>query len=114
MKKIIIAVQLLFSITVFGQGFLHRDGQNIVDGNGKNILLRGLGLGGWMVQEGYMLQTQSFASPQYQIKQKIQEVAGEKGTKEFYAAYKANGITKRDIDSLGSLGFQFGTFAYAL
>lgn len=105
MKKIIIIVQLLFSITVFGQGFLHRDGQNIVDANGKNILLRGLGLGGWMVQEGYMLQTQAFASPQYQIKQKIQEVAGEKGTKEFYAAYKANGITKRDIDSLAAWGF---------
>ncbi len=105
MRKIFIIVQLLLSVATFGQGFLHRDGQNIVDGNGKNIILRGLGLGGWMVQEGYMLQTQSFASPQYQIKQKIQEVAGEKGTKEFYAAYKANGITKRDIDSLAAWGF---------
>ena len=105
MKKAIIALQLLFSITVFGQGFLHRDGQKIVDGNGKNVILRGLGLGGWMVQEGYMLQTQPFASPQYQIKQKIEEVIGEQGTKEFYAAYKANGITKRDIDSLAAWGF---------
>lgn len=105
MKKTIIALQLLFSITVFGQGFLHREGQKIVDGNGNNIILRGLGLGGWMVQEGYMLQTQPFASPQYQIKQKIQDVIGEKDTKEFYAAYKANGITKRDIDSLAKWGF---------
>ncbi|WP_431243955.1 glycoside hydrolase family 5 protein [Flavobacterium sp. P21] len=105
MKKIIIAAQLLFAVASFGQGFLHRDGQNIVDGNGKNIILRGLGLGGWMVQEGYMLQTQPFASPQYQIKQKIQDVVGEQGTKEFYAAYKANGITKRDIDSLAKWGF---------
>ena len=105
MKKIIIAVQLLFTVAVAGQGFLHRDGQKIVDGNGKNILLRGLGLGGWMVQEGYMIQTQPFASPQYVIKQKIQEVIGEQGTKEFYAAYKANGITKRDVDSLAAWGF---------
>jgi endoglucanase len=65
MKKILLTLQLLLSITTFAQGFLHRDGQNIVDGNGKNVLLRGLGVGGWMVQEGYMLQTQSFASPQY-------------------------------------------------
>lgn len=105
MKKVIVALQLLFSFTIFGQGFLHRDGQKIVDGNGNNIILRGLGLGGWMVQEGYMLQTQPFASPQYQIKQKIQDVVGEQGTKEFYAAYKANGITKRDIDSLAKWGF---------
>ncbi|MWB95699.1 cellulase family glycosylhydrolase [Flavobacterium sp. GA093] len=105
MKKTIIIVQILLSIASFGQGFLHRDGQKIVDGQGQNVLLRGLGLGGWMVQEGYMLQTQSFASPQYAIKQKIQEVIGDEGTKEFYAAYKANGITKRDIDSLAAWGF---------
>nr|WP_315219679.1 cellulase family glycosylhydrolase [uncultured Flavobacterium sp.] len=105
MKKLIFILQLLISIASFAQGFLHRDGQNIVDGNGKNVVLRGLGLGGWMVQEGYMLQTQSFASPQYVIRQKIQDVIGEEGTKEFYAAYKANGITKRDIDSLAAWGF---------
>lgn len=105
MKKIILLLQLLLSVTSFAQGFLHRDGQKIVDGSGKNILLRGLGTGGWMVQEGYMLQTQPFASPQYVIKQKIQDVIGEEGTKEFYAAYKANGITKRDVDSLAAWGF---------
>ncbi|KAF2512566.1 cellulase family glycosylhydrolase [Flavobacterium foetidum] len=105
MKKIVITLQLLLSVAAFSQGFLHRDGQKIVDENGKNIILRGLGLGGWMVQEGYMLQTQPFASPQYQIRQKIRDVIGEKGTKEFYEAYKANGITKRDIDSLAKWGF---------
>ena len=105
MKKILLTSLLFVSIASFGQGFLHRDGQKIVDGNGKNVLLRGLGLGGWMVQEGYMLKTQPFASPQYQIKQKIEDVIGAEGTKEFYAAYKANGITKRDIDSLAKWGF---------
>ena len=105
MKNLIITLLLLLSIAGSAQGFLHRDGQNIVDGNGKNVLLRGLGVGGWMVQEGYMLQTQSFASPQYMIRQKIQEVIGEEETKEFYTAYKANGITKRDVDSLAKWGF---------
>ena len=104
-KLILTLLLLLFSIAFFGQGFLHRDGQKIVDGEGKNVVLRGLGLGGWMVQEGYMLQTQSFASPQHIIKQKIQDLIGEENTKEFYAAYKTNGITKRDIDSLAVWGF---------
>lgn len=104
-KLILTLVSLLFSIIFSGQGFLHREGQKIVDGKGKNVVLRGLGLGGWMVQEGYMLQTQPFASPQYKIKQKIQDLIGEENTKEFYAAYKANGITKRDIDSLAAWGF---------
>jgi len=103
--KIILGLLLLPSATTFGQNFLHREGQNIVDGNGKNVLLRGLGLGGWMVQEGYMLKTGDFAGPQYQIRQKITDLIGEQSTNEFYSAYKTNGITKRDIDSLAVWGF---------
>ncbi len=87
------------------QMFMHAEGQNIVDGNGKNVLLRGLGLGGWMVQEGYMLQTGKFAGPQHIIRQKIEDLIGKEKTKIFYDAYLANGVTKRDVDSLASWGF---------
>lgn len=105
-KKLSLLIIFLISVfSAFSQGFLHRDGQNIVDGNNKNIVLRGLGLGGWMVQEGYMIQTGAFAGPQYKIKQKITDLIGSKDTEEFYKAYKANGITKRDIDSLAAWGF---------
>ncbi len=99
---------ILFFLTGFllsAQGYLHRQGELIVDGNGKNVLLRGLGLGGWMVQEGYMLQTSDFAGPQHVIRQKVQELIGPENTEEFYASYLANGITKRDIDSLAAWGF---------
>ncbi|KIA99962.1 glycosyl hydrolase family 5 [Flavobacterium sp. KMS] len=105
MRKIVLPLLVLFSLTSFGQGFLHQSGQNIVDGKGKNIVLRGLGLGGWMVQEGYMIQTEPFASPQYVIKQKITDLIGTEKTEKFYEAYRANGITKRDVDSLTAWGF---------
>lgn len=105
MKKVVLIVLIFFSVCSFGQGFLHRKGQDIVDKNGENIVLRGLGLGGWMVQEGYMLKTGSFAGPQHVIKQKITDLIGVENTKEFYAAYKTNGITKKDIDSLAAWGF---------
>lgn len=105
MKNIVLLSLMCYSLASFGQGFLHRNGQNIVDGNDKNVVLRGLGLGGWMIQEGYMIQTGAFAGPQYKIKQKITDLIGVENTEEFYKAYKANGITKRDIDSLASWGF---------
>nr|WP_315146184.1 cellulase family glycosylhydrolase [uncultured Flavobacterium sp.] len=105
MKKIILPFFMCFALASFGQGFLHRNGQTIVDGNDKNIVLRGLGLGGWMVQEGYMIQTGAFAGPQYKIKQKITDLIGPENTEAFYKTYKANGITKRDIDSLAAWGF---------
>tara|TARA_R110001583_G_scaffold40731_1_gene129924 strand:- start:11001 stop:12755 length:1755 start_codon:yes stop_codon:yes gene_type:complete len=102
---IVFCLFLTLSDGANAQIFLHAEGQNIVDGNGKNVLLRGLGLGGWMVQEGYMLQTGDFAGPQHIIKQKTEDLIGKEKTKKFYKAYLANGITKRDIDSLAEWGF---------
>lgn len=76
MKKSLLLVFIFVSFCSYSQGYLHRNGQNIEDGNGKNVVLRGLGLGGWMVQEGYMLKTGSFAGPQHKIKQKITDIIG--------------------------------------
>ena len=43
------------------QVFLKTQGQKIVNQKGENVYLKGLGLGGWMLQEGYMLKTADFA-----------------------------------------------------
>jgi hypothetical protein len=69
MKKAILLSTLLLS--QFGTSqLLKTSGQKIVNDKGENIQLRGLGLGGWMLQEGYMLKTADFAGPQYKIKEK--------------------------------------------
>jgi aryl-phospho-beta-D-glucosidase BglC (GH1 family) len=104
MKRVILLSAFLLS--QFGTSqLLKTDGQKIVTDKGENIQLRGLGLGGWMLQEGYMLKTADFAGPQYKIKEKIAELVGEDGMNEFYKAYLKNGITKQDIDFLKKAGF---------
>ena len=105
MKKIVYLLLLAIGAPAFSQGYLHQDNQEIKDGNGNNVLLRGIGLGGWMIQEGYMLQTGAFAGPQHEIRQKITALIGEERTEAFYQSYRDNGITKRDIDSLKAWGF---------
>ena len=64
------------SLQVSGQEFLSTHGKAIVNESGDTILLRGMGLGGWMLQEGYMMQTSSFANAQYQLMGKIEELIG--------------------------------------
>lgn len=104
MKRAIVISALLLS--QFGTSqLLKTSGQKIVNDKGENIQLRGLGPGGWMLQEGYMLKTADFAGPQYKIKEKIAELIGEDGMNEFYKAYLKNGITKEDIDFLAKSGF---------
>src|SRR5690606_12330815 len=105
MKKLLPLVALLMGPMLFGQGFLRTDGQKIVDAQGNNVILRGLGLGGWMVQESYMLQTSGFAGPQHESTSMITELIGDESTEAFFQAYLANGVTKRDIYSLKAWGF---------
>ena len=45
-----------------GQTFLSTNGKAIVNTNGDTVILKAMNLGGWMLQEGYMLQTASFAT----------------------------------------------------
>lgn len=94
----------MFSASCIGQGFLKRDGQRIVNESGQNILLRGIGLGGWMLQEGYMLRING-EGQQHKIKERIEELIGKEKTDEFYEAWLSNFITKGDIDSLKAWGF---------
>lgn len=96
---------LMCTIQVKAQHFLSTQGKAIVNENQDTILLRGMGLGGWMVQEGYMLQTSGFANPQHQIRATIEALIGEADTDLFYEAWLANHVRKADIDSLKSWGF---------
>jgi len=93
------------NVNLSAQGFLRAEGKEIVNENGEPFILKGMGLGGWMLQEGYMLQTASFANAQWQLKEKITDLIGEDATNEFYDAWLANHVTKTDIDSLKSWGF---------
>lgn len=93
------------SLASCSHGYLKVEGKQIVEGNGKPIILRGIGLGGWMLQEPYMLQLSDVAGTQTEIKARIASLIGEQGCEEFYANYRNNMITERDIDSLKAWGF---------
>jgi endoglucanase len=105
LKSITLSLLILFTLNVQAQHFLRAEGKAIVNENQDTILLRGMGLGGWMVQEGYMLQTAGFANPQHEIRETIEALIGESATDLFYDAWLANHVRKADIDSLKSWGF---------
>ena len=96
---------LLKPVGLTAQYRLSTSGPSIVNESGEEVLLRGMGLGGWMVQEGYMLQTAGFANPQHEIRAKITQLIGEQATQEFYDAWLQNHVTQADIDAMKSWGF---------
>lgn len=94
----------MISIVTFSQGFLKANGKNIVNEKGENVLLRGIGLGGWMLQEGYMLKLTG-QGQQHKIKARLVSLVGEENTNKFYEAWLNNHTTRADIDSLRHWGF---------
>jgi endoglucanase len=104
LKSLLIICILLLTATLYAQG-LKRSGRKIVDQSGNEVILRGMGLGGWMLQEPYMMEMSGIASAQWEIKSKIQELIGTANTEAFYNAWHSNHCTKKDIDSLASWGF---------
>jgi hypothetical protein len=105
MKIFLTAIILVLSFKTYSQGFLQANGTKIVNGNNQEILLRGIGPGGWMLQEPYMLNLNGVANTQTQIRNKIKALVGDANTTTFYNGWLNNHFRKSDVDSLKAWGF---------
>ncbi|WP_417362471.1 cellulase family glycosylhydrolase [Galbibacter sp.] len=103
MKNLITFFLFIVTLTGWSQN-LRTKGQSIVNDKGDTIILRGIGLGGHMLQEGYMLKV-PFSGQQYVFKEHITKLIGKKATEKFYIRWLTNHTQKADIDSLKSWGF---------
>ncbi len=102
--RIFLVSLLFFPATLFAQGFLKTSGTRIVNEKGENVLLRGIGLGGWMLQEGYMLRVNR-EGQQHKIKERIAALIGPARTEEFYNAWLQSHTTRADVEALKRWGF---------
>src|SRR3989304_2326977 len=102
--QIFIASLLTFSFAS-SQGFLRVAGTKIVNGSGQEVILRGIGLGGWLVPEGYMLHTSGFADSPTEIRNKIKTLIGEENANNFWDLYYQNYVNRKDIDRIAEWGF---------
>jgi aryl-phospho-beta-D-glucosidase BglC (GH1 family) len=95
---------IISSSIASGQG-LTSSGNKIVDESGNEVILRGIGLGGWMLMEGYMMQSSDVADTQHEFRNRLISLMGETNTNEFFNAWLENHVTRADIDSLASWGY---------
>ncbi|RYD87990.1 MAG: glycoside hydrolase family 5 protein, partial [Sphingobacteriales bacterium] len=72
MRPFFLLLLLCCSQLVPAQGFLRASGTDIVDGAGRPVLLRGMGLGGWMLQEPYMLGLSGGPANQQDIRRRLE------------------------------------------
>jgi hypothetical protein len=96
---------VLFSIPSFIYAYLGTSGRVFVDTNGDSVQLRGFGLGGWLVQEGYMWNTSGFYGSTSVIEQKLIELVGDSSAQNFYQNYYSAYVAEEDVAQLAERGF---------
>ena len=105
MKKLIIILLIASYLSpLYGQN-IRALGTTIVDENQDEVLLRGVGLGGWMLQEGYMMNSNGGADTQHEFKEKLNLLVGADNTNQFYQNWLDNFITEQDINAIADWGF---------
>jgi|SRR5579862_5318910 len=100
------ALVLLSAQAAVSQSFLHTRGQDIVNEDGDKILLRGVGLGNWLLPEGYMwMFFGSNADRPRRIEKLVSDLIGPEEATHFWAEFRRNYITEADIKQISQLGY---------
>lgn len=88
-----------------GTGFFRAEGTEILDPAGNPVVPLGMGLGGWLMPEGYMLH---IAAPDggspTSIRNQIEDLIGSADADRFYEIYEANYVDEKDIAEMASWG----------
>ena len=107
MRITILILYLLFLMYpgLRAQGFLKAEGDRIVNGEGENFIIRSIGTGNWMIQEGYMMKTAGIAGTQHEFRKRLEESIGIARTDSFYISWLENHFNRRDLDSMKAWGF---------
>ncbi|MDF2192119.1 carbohydrate-binding protein [Paraflavitalea sp. CAU 1676] len=84
---------------------LRADGQRIVNASNQEVMLKGVGLGAWLLQEGYMMNPNS-GGTQWSFKRTLYNQGQTDAQVEaFYQSWRDNFITQADINWIADQGF---------
>ena len=87
------------------EGFVHASLGRLVDGRGEPLILRGVGLGNWLLPEGYMWKFEHTRtqSPR-EIEALIQDLVGPDRAAQFWDRFRETFITEDDIARIRAEG----------
>jgi aryl-phospho-beta-D-glucosidase BglC (GH1 family) len=88
------------------RGFIRASGRNLVDEQGRVFFVRGVGLGNWLLPEGYMWKLDGTrADRPRRIEQLVGDLLGAEKARAFWTAFRANYVTEADVARMAELGF---------
>jgi len=86
-------------------GFLRAEGRKLVNGEGREVLLRGVGFGSWLLPEGYMWAFPDQGDRPRRIERMVEELVGADLASEFWDLYYDRYVREADIRRIAEEGF---------
>ncbi|WP_127534662.1 cellulase family glycosylhydrolase [Paenibacillus kobensis] len=86
-------------------GFVRAEGRKLVNGDGEELILRGVGLGSWFLPEGYMWKFPEQGDRPRRIERMIEELVGPEKAAQFWETYYDRYTAESDIRQIAKEGF---------
>jgi endoglucanase len=86
-------------------GFVRADGRKLVNGEGREVLLRGVGFGNWLLPEGYMWKFPKEGDRPRRIEAMIEGLIGSEKAGRFWQHYYERYTSEADIERIAAEGF---------
>ena len=86
-------------------GFLQASGRALVDEDGTAIRLRGVGIGNWLLPEGYMWHLPASADRPRRMEHLIESLVGQQRAREFWSGFRDSFIGEVDVAELAADGY---------
>jgi Cellulase (glycosyl hydrolase family 5) len=85
--------------------FVQAQGRRLVGPDGRPFLIKGIGLGNWLVPEGYMFHLDKGPASPRHIEQLVQSLVGPDEARAFWRAWRERYVTRADLELLKHVGF---------
>jgi endoglucanase len=85
-------------------GFVSVRGKELTGAGGRALVLKGIGLGNWLLPEGYMMKFKATNSPRL-IEAALNQLVGEAEARRFWRVYRDRYVTAEDIRLIKRAGF---------
>ena len=81
------------------------NGKQLIGTDGKPLLLRGINLGNWFVNEGYMFRFENGPQSARELDALFRDLAGPDAADQFWRTWRDTYISREDINLIRSAGF---------
>jgi hypothetical protein len=86
-------------------GFIQTDGRKVINGDGKEIVLRGVGFGSWLLPEGYMWKFPEGGDRPRKIEAMVTALIGEEKASQFWDTYVERYVDEIDVREVARQGY---------